>query len=40
MSDVYRRFACTYDFGGRDLHQSGRLEIMTTGRDTFRVSSG
>jgi hypothetical protein len=37
--DYFRRFACTYDYGGTALDQSGRVEIVTTGGDTFRVVS-
>jgi hypothetical protein len=37
LEDVYRRFACTYEFGGPDLNREGRVVIQTTGRDTFVV---
>ena len=36
---AFRHFACTYDFGGKSVDQSGRVEIVTTGRDAFRVAS-
>jgi hypothetical protein len=37
--DLYRRFACTYSYGGPNSNKSGRIEIVTTGRDSFRVVS-
>ena len=37
--ELFRHFACTYDYGGAQLNESGRVEITTTGRDTFRVVS-
>jgi hypothetical protein len=35
----FRHFACTYEYGGASLDQSGRVEITTTGRNTLRVDS-
>jgi hypothetical protein len=36
---LFRRFACTYESAGPQLDKSGRLVIVTTGSDTFRVVS-
>jgi hypothetical protein len=36
---LYRRFACTYSYGGPNYDKNGRIEIVTTGRDSFRVLS-
>jgi hypothetical protein len=35
----FRRFACTYEYGGASLDRSGRVEVTTTARDRFRVDS-
>jgi hypothetical protein len=37
--ELFRRFACTYEYGGTNLDQTGRIEIVATGRDSFRVVS-
>lgn len=37
--ELFRRFACTYSYGGPQLDQTGRIEIVATGRDSFRVLS-